>query len=244
MGSFGSAHELGQTIENQVPVRQTGERVVEREIIQSLLPFDVGDRKRHIARELDQQALFLVMEEVSLSGIQRQHADGFIGDDQRQDGQRADTMCRMLLAGQYARVVAGIVADADLFVAQGAHHVRPFQRLGRAVQQLLCNGVQIRCLHSSGRDGDQPVDATVDRADPACREAAFLNGYSTGLAKQILAVVNFDDQSVDAAQDGVDAVQIADPAFGCLAGRDIANQDDDVDGAVQAVRVTSNLDPH
>jgi len=65
-----SAHGLCQAFIEQIAVRKPGKRIVVSEIVQLFLFFDVIERKRNIARELEQELHLLLIEKPDLRRVQ------------------------------------------------------------------------------------------------------------------------------------------------------------------------------
>ena len=105
----GAAQILRDTFEKQAPIGQPRQRVVIGQIVQSLVFFDVIDAERDITGQLGQEHQFILLKELPLAGVQREHADGPARHDQRQHDHgvqaEADVRLPVLDAGVGLRVV-------------------------------------------------------------------------------------------------------------------------------------------
>src|SRR6202035_2325188 len=115
-------HVLGQTIEKQVAVGESGESVVVGKKVEALSRIDVINGKSDVTCQLRQQLHFFFMEELLLPGVESEDTCDLIRHDQRQHDHRTAAEFAVLLAERNARIVLGIVRDRRRFGSDGLYY--------------------------------------------------------------------------------------------------------------------------
>ena len=200
-------HGLRQTVEEQLAVGQTRQRVVIGDVGELLLFADVIQCERDVAGKILEQFQLFVVEETGFCRVEHQYAHHLVGHDERHGDEGTVAACQGFLFEHRMRVGLDVVRHHYFLVTNGlADRARIlFQTAERGadfVQITLIGSFphQRRCAHA----------ARLYQADPGHAKAALLYGDAARFAKQFAPVANAHDGRIDPAEHGLNAAQAGD----------------------------------
>jgi hypothetical protein len=189
------------------------------EVLELLRLVDMVDGEGDVPRQLAKQLHLLFIEEADFAGVQRQHPDGFPGDQQRQHHQRAEAARLRLLFEQDPRILRHVLdGDEDLLQHRAPRQPAPVRA---GIGQPQGHPPDVLVVRAPPRYRLDLPRRLIHDADPRHPESAGLDRHAAAFAEQLVALAHPDDRRVDAAQHGVHAVEALDFLLRLLALGDV-----------------------
>jgi hypothetical protein len=170
---------------------------------------EVLERECYVARELDQQAHLLMVEEPGFGGVQTKNADRLPRHDDRQHRGRLKAARQAVHATHSERIGCHLVGHDRGTVADRAS--RHAEALRIAVPGRQPDDAQEIQVDAARGDRHDLLLLLVDDSHPGEPELGNLDGNPADLAQELLSLAHPHDERIDAAQDCVDAVEAPDP---------------------------------
>jgi hypothetical protein len=238
-GRDAGVNELVEPLEKQDAVRQPGQRVVQRQVIEPLLLGDVV-RKMPCPTPSRAAGAAPLHRTCRRPSREEENTGEACPDDDRQQRERVVAFLRQCRSIGYARVAGDVVGD---------HRLRAAQRESKKALGVLAIAVVLvdyllekrRAGFAAGGNPGHAAGIQLDH--PRQHEFARRDRDPARLPEQFAAIANAHDRAVDPAQHGVHAVQAPDPRIRLLSRGDIAANRDDQRLAARIQRAAMKLGP-